>query len=122
MVVVTIIIKEVDQVMVAVRVLVEHYEIVRAMFRPDMPGGFDYRPALEPGASAPVRLGIMAGAIDVIDVRPPQARALAPFPQPHEVLDEDSHERLAEIMASPVDWAPGLPLAAEGWEGQFYRK
>ncbi len=48
----------------AVRVLVEHYEIVRAMFRPDMPGGFDYRPALEPGASAPVRLGIMAGAID----------------------------------------------------------
>ena len=48
----------------AVRVLREHYEIVRAMFRPDMAGGFDYRPALEPGASAPVRLGIMAGAID----------------------------------------------------------
>jgi type I restriction enzyme R subunit len=48
----------------AVRVLEEHYEIVRAMFRPDMAGGFDYRPALEPGASAPLRLGIMAGAID----------------------------------------------------------
>ena len=48
----------------AVRVLREHYEIVRAMFRADLAGGFDYRPALEPGASAPVRLGIMAGAID----------------------------------------------------------
>jgi monothiol glutaredoxin len=47
---------------------------------------------------------ILAGAIDVIDVRPAQARALAPFPQPHEVLDEDSHERLAAL---PKD----LPLA-----------
>ena len=47
---------------------------------------------------------IVAGAIDVIDVRPPQARALAPFPSPHEVLDEDSHERLAAL---PKD----LPLA-----------
>jgi monothiol glutaredoxin len=47
---------------------------------------------------------IVAGAIDVIDVRPPQARALAPFPQPHEVLDEDSHDRLAAL---PKD----LPLA-----------
>ena len=47
---------------------------------------------------------IVAGAIDVIDVRPPQARALAPFPSPHEVLDEGSHERLAAL---PKD----LPLA-----------
>jgi monothiol glutaredoxin len=47
---------------------------------------------------------IVAGAIDVIDVRPAQARALAPFPPPHEVLDEDSHERLAAL---PKD----LPLA-----------
>ena len=31
----------------AVRVLLEKYEIVRAMFRPDTKGGFDYRPALE---------------------------------------------------------------------------
>ena len=29
-------------------------------------------------------------AIDVIDIRPAQERALAPFPQPHEVLDEAS--------------------------------
>ena len=47
---------------------------------------------------------IIAGAIDVIDVRPAAARALAPFPQPHEVLDEDSHDRLADL---PKD----LPLA-----------
>ena len=31
----------------AVRVLLEKYEIVRAMFRPDTKGGFDYRPALD---------------------------------------------------------------------------
>ena len=29
------------------RVLLEKYEIVRAMFRPDTTGGFDYRPALD---------------------------------------------------------------------------
>lgn len=47
---------------------------------------------------------IIAGAIDVIDCRPAHARAIAPFPHPHEVLDEDSHERLAAL---PKD----LPLA-----------
>ena len=31
---------------------------------------------------------IAAGSIDVIDIRPAQARAVAPFPPPHEVLDE----------------------------------
>ena len=48
----------------AVQVLLEKYEVVRAMFRPDMQGGFDYRPALEPAAAAQTRLSIMAGAID----------------------------------------------------------
>ena len=47
---------------------------------------------------------IIAGAIDVIDIRSAHERALAPFPQPHEVLDEDSHDRLAAL---PKD----LPLA-----------
>ena len=47
---------------------------------------------------------IMAGAIDVIDVRPAHARAVAPFPEPHDVLDEDSAERLATL---PKD----LPIA-----------
>ena len=48
----------------AVRVLLEKYDIVRAMFRPDTTGGFDYRPALVAGASPQLRLSIMAGAID----------------------------------------------------------
>jgi type I restriction enzyme R subunit len=50
----------------AVRVLQEKYEIVRAMFRPDMPGGFDYRPALHLEATPQARLATMAGAIDWI--------------------------------------------------------
>lgn len=47
---------------------------------------------------------IIAGTIDVIDVRPAAERALAPFPHPHDVLDEDSRERLEAL---PKD----LPLA-----------
>ena len=65
-----------------------------------------------PNAPAPVKSinvqelhdRLIAGTIDVIDVRPPHARALAPFPQPHEVLDEDSHDRLAAL-------SKGTPLA-----------
>ena len=48
----------------AERVLQEKYEIVRAIFRPDMKGGFDYRPALDAKATPQSRLAIMAGAID----------------------------------------------------------
>ena len=48
----------------AVHVLLEKYEIVRAMFRPDSKGGFDYRQALNAATTPQVRLGIMAGAID----------------------------------------------------------
>ena len=48
----------------AVRVLKEKYEIVRAMFRPDTKGGFDYRPALDLKATPTARLSIMAGALD----------------------------------------------------------
>ena len=40
---------------------------------------------------------IIAGTIDVVDVRPAHARAIAPFPHPHEVLDEDSRERLEAL-------------------------
>jgi type I restriction enzyme R subunit len=50
----------------AVRVLIEKYEIVRANFRPDTKGGFDYRPALNATATPQARLAIMAGAIDWI--------------------------------------------------------
>lgn len=48
----------------AIRVLLEKYEIVRAIFRPDTKGGFDYRPVLNATATAQERLAIMAGAID----------------------------------------------------------
>ncbi|MGH7107394.1 MAG: type I restriction endonuclease subunit R, partial [Acetobacteraceae bacterium] len=48
----------------AIAVLREKYEIVRAMFAPDIKGGFDYRPALAAGASARTRLSVMAGAIE----------------------------------------------------------
>ena len=48
----------------AIRALMEKYEVVRAMFRPDTKGGFDYRPALAPGATPQSRLAIMAGAMD----------------------------------------------------------
>jgi type I restriction enzyme R subunit len=48
----------------AVQVLLEKYDIVRAMFRPDTRGGFDYRSALDSGATPQARLSIMAGAID----------------------------------------------------------
>jgi monothiol glutaredoxin len=47
---------------------------------------------------------IIAGTVDVIDVRPPEARAIAPFPQPHDILDEDSRVRLEAL---PKD----LPIA-----------
>jgi type I restriction enzyme, R subunit len=47
----------------AVRVLLEKYEIVRAMFRPDTKGGFDYRPVLNAATTPQMRLAIMAGAI-----------------------------------------------------------
>ena len=39
----------------AVRVLLEKYEIVRAMFRPDTKGGFDYRPVLSAATTPQVR-------------------------------------------------------------------
>lgn len=33
-----------------------------------------------------------------------------------------SLEEFAAISAQPVDWAPGLPIAVEGWQGTRYRK
>jgi monothiol glutaredoxin len=47
---------------------------------------------------------IIAGTVDVIDVRPADARAQVPFPQPHDVLDEQTRARLESL---PKD----LPLA-----------
>lgn len=47
---------------------------------------------------------LIAGTIDVVDTRPIHARQIAPFPYPHEILDEESRERLEQL---PKD----VPLA-----------
>lgn len=31
-------------------------------------------------------------------------------------------DRLLGVFKEPIDWAPGLPLGAAGWTGEFYRK
>ena len=31
-------------------------------------------------------------------------------------------DKMVEIMSTPIDWAPGLLLGADGFEGTFYRK
>lgn len=38
--------------------------------------------------------------------------------------DDPEHtlDRMIETLKEPVEWAPGLPLGAAGWEGRFYRK
>ena len=43
---------------------------------------------------------VAAGSITVIDVRPDSARLELPVALAHEVLDEDSHDRLAKLPAS----------------------
>jgi len=65
-----------------------------------------------PNAPAPVKSisvqelhdRIVTGTIDVIDVRPASARAIAPFPQPHDILDDVNRAR---IEALPKD----VPIA-----------
>ena len=29
---------------------------------------------------------------------------------------------VCKIMSQPIDWAPGLPLSADGWTGHYYTK
>ena len=31
-------------------------------------------------------------------------------------------DRVAAIMSQPLPWAPDLPLGADGWIGDFYKK
>ena len=35
---------------------------------------------------------------------------------------EEDLNRVCEIMGRPIPWAPGLPLKADGWIGEFYTK
>ena len=61
-------------------------------------------PAVKPLSVQDLHDRIIAGTVDVIDVRPSDARAQVPFPQPHDVLDEQTRARLEAL---PKD----LPLA-----------
>lgn len=42
------------------------------------------------------------------------------------IVDEpkefDSLDKITQIMGQPIDWAPGLPLRAEAFEADFYKK
>lgn len=52
---------------------------------------------VQPLAVTEVPARVAAGTLTVIDVRGPAERARAGFPLAHEVLDEDSHDRLAAL-------------------------
>lgn len=36
--------------------------------------------------------------------------------------DETMLDTVSGIMSTPIPWAPGLPLGADGWVGEFYKK
>ncbi len=36
--------------------------------------------------------------------------------------DKADLDRVVEIMTTPIDWAQGLPVNADGWVGDFFRK
>ena len=36
--------------------------------------------------------------------------------------DADMLGKVADLMTRPIAWAPGLPLKAEGWVGQYFKK
>ena len=42
---------------------------------------------------------------------------VAPFGTDAEMLDKVVH-----LMTTPIPWALGLPLGADGWVGQFFKK
>ena len=39
-----------------------------------------------------------------------------------EPIGRDSLKDIIEIMGQPIEWAPGLPLRADGFETEFYKK
>lgn len=36
--------------------------------------------------------------------------------------EQDTMDEVVEIMGQPIDWAPGLPLRADAYETEFYKK
>ncbi len=96
----------------AVALLQEKYEIVRAMFRPDQAGGFDYRPALAPDATPQLRLQKLAGAMEwVLEMQRRDAAAEAA-----EAKKKAAHRRYADAVLALTKVntiAIATPLAEE---------
>lgn len=99
----------------AIRVMREKYEIVRAIFRPDTKGGFDYHSALDPQVSATLRLSIMAGAIDwVLSVQQEDAAK-----ETSEDVKKRAHRRYADGV---VALSKAFALAASSDEARGIRE
>ncbi|WP_294535675.1 type I restriction endonuclease subunit R [uncultured Rhodoblastus sp.] len=80
----------------AIQEMVKRYEVVKAMFRPDTAGGFEYRLALDPKATPQSRLGVMAGAMDWV-------LTLAQEDAAKEKTDEGkkrAHRRYADVVVA----------------------
>lgn len=82
--------------------------------------------AVKPLSVRELKTLLDAGAISVIDTRPPQDRALAPF-APSKVLDETTHDRLAALpkdapLAFVCHHGNSSRDAAEHFRGLGFRK
>lgn len=90
--------------------LQEKFEIVRAMFRPDDPTGYDYKPALDVAALPQLRLKILAGALEwVLDM---QQKAAAR--ETDEKRKKEEHRRYADavlVLTKVHTIAVSTPLA-----------
>jgi type I restriction enzyme, R subunit len=80
----------------AIRVMLEKYEIVRAMFRPDMKGGLDYRPAMKADATAQARLAIMRVLVK---------RILRKYGYPPDLQDAVVQNVLHQAEVLSLQWA-----------------
>ena len=80
----------------AVAVLLEKYEIVRDMYRPHAPDGFNYHSALAEGATPSQRLSAMAGAIEWV-LAMQQADAAK---EQNEEAKKRAHRRYADAVLS----------------------
>ena len=98
----------------AVAVLLEKYEIVRDMFQPEAPHGFDYRPALSPAATGHQRLAAMAGAMDwVLSLQQREAAKATT-----EDAKKKAHKRYDDAVAN---LSKAFALAAASDEAQEIR-
>jgi monothiol glutaredoxin len=83
--------------------------------------------AVQPLSVDALRERLTRGELTLIDVRPPDARRTVPFPLPHEVLDEDSHDRLAALpkdqpLAFLCHHGNSSRQAAEHFRGLGFRR